>query len=642
MSVRPPSPNGDGSSAAREPARAESGPGANQDRAAQDRVQDPAAERGPDGAEQDCGPYRSTRQRVPSHLRRYVVEQRYDEYNAVDQAVWRFVLTQIYDTLRHTAHPAYEEGLARTGIALDHIPRVDEMDERLQRYGWGAVCVDGFIPPRAFVEFQALGILPIAADIRSKRHLVYTPAPDIIHEAAGHAPILPDPTYAAYLKRIGHVGAMAFSSPEDARVYDAIHHLSEIKERSDATEEDVARAERTFAEALESVTRVTEATRMSRLYWWTAEYGLVGTPQDYKLFGAGLLSSLGESHSCHGPDVRKIPLSVECLEVGYDITRAQPQLFVARDFEHLEEVLSDAERTLVARRGGADGLREAERSGEVATLTLGTPELASSTASTSEASPRGSPKPLAVIGRVLGSNGGLRLTRVQLGGPVALARDGHIVRILPELRARTTGPAAELLASPAWTLPRGEVPPLGSLVRFELGGERLQGTLERAGPDDEDRLRWLCLEEALLGDEPLPSPTLLVAGAVLGARAGAVDPTYYAGSLFPDRLVPEPRHLDAGERALLTLYEQAVELTRDGWGARAAQTLTELHVRLQQDFPNEWLLRWNLLEALTRFAPHHAAREDLTRELTRLERRFAGAEPIALGLRHLARQARGR
>lgn len=587
--------------------------------------------------------YQSTRRRVPSHLRRYVVEQNYDEYNAVDQAVWRFVLTQIYDTLRHTAHPAYEAGLAQTGIALDHIPRIDEMNACLQRYGWGAVCVDGFIPPRAFVEFQALGILPIAADIRTKRHLVYTPAPDIIHEAAGHAPILPDPTYAAYLKRIGHVGSLAFSSPEDARVYDAIHQLSEIKERPDATEEQVARAERTFADAVESVTRVTEATRMSRLYWWTAEYGLVGTPQDYKLFGAGLLSSLGESHSCHGSDVRKIPLSVECLEVGYDITRAQPQLFVARDFAHLEEVLSDAERTLAARRGGVAGLREAERSGEVATLTVSAAGDGPSDPSALETAVEGGRSSLAVIGRVLGAEVGLPLTRVQLEGPVALAVGEHIVRILPELRGRTAGPAAELLVSPAWAPSSGgKAPRSGTLVRVALGEARLQGVLDSAGADDEGRLRWLCLDEPLLGDEPLPSPTLLVAGVVGSVRAGAVDPTYYTGSLFPDRLVPEPRRFAPAERTLLGMYERAIELTRDGWDARTAQVLTQIHARLQQDFPDEWLLRWNLLEALTRFAPHHEAREDLARELTRLERRFAGAEPIALGLRHLARVARER
>src|SRR6185295_17865334 len=85
--------------------------------------------------------------RVPLELRRYVVEQDYAQYNEVDQAVWRFVLLQTYQRLQHTAHPAYRDGLAQTGISVDRIPRISEMSERLARFGWSAVCVDGFIPP---------------------------------------------------------------------------------------------------------------------------------------------------------------------------------------------------------------------------------------------------------------------------------------------------------------------------------------------------------------------------------------------------------------------------------------------------------------------------------------------------------------
>ena len=122
---------------------------------------------------------------VPHNLRRYVVEQDYSQYTEIDQAVWRFVLLQTYERLQHTAHPAYRSGLGKTGISVERIPRIAEISERLERFGWGAVCVDGFIPPRAFQEFQAAGILPIAADMRTKDHLVYTPAPDIIHESDG-------------------------------------------------------------------------------------------------------------------------------------------------------------------------------------------------------------------------------------------------------------------------------------------------------------------------------------------------------------------------------------------------------------------------------------------------------------------------
>src|ERR1700730_13440035 len=108
---------------------------------------------------------------VPPHLRRFIVEQDYAQYSAVDQAVWRFVLLQTFSRLVGTAHPAYREGLAATGISVERIPSIAEMNEKLSRFGWSAVCVDGFIPPRAFQEFQGCGILPIAADIRTSEHL---------------------------------------------------------------------------------------------------------------------------------------------------------------------------------------------------------------------------------------------------------------------------------------------------------------------------------------------------------------------------------------------------------------------------------------------------------------------------------------
>ena len=167
---------------------------------------------------------------VPPHLRRFVVEQDGAAYNAIDQAVWRFVLLQMHARLVETAHPIYREGLAATGLSVDGIPSVAEMNDRMSRFGWGAVCVDGFIPPRAFQEFQACGILPIAAEIRTREHLVYTPAPDIIHEAAGHAPILPELAFSGYLRRIGQLGAQAFTVPEEDRVFQAIRALSEAKE----------------------------------------------------------------------------------------------------------------------------------------------------------------------------------------------------------------------------------------------------------------------------------------------------------------------------------------------------------------------------------------------------------------------------
>jgi phenylalanine-4-hydroxylase len=309
---------------------------------------------------------------LPSHLRRYVVPQHYEAYTPRDQAVWRHILRRLKGHLESRAHPVYLQGLARTGIDVESIPRLEAMNEKLGALGWRCVGVRGFIPPAVFTELQARGVLAIAADIRSAHTLLYTPAPDIVHESAGHAPILADEAYAAYLKACGEVGFRAIASAEDRALFEAIRALSVVKEDPGATGDDRAHAEARLDAASRSVRYVSEATKASRLYWWTAEYGLVGTVEAPRLYGAGLLSSLGEAEHCLTAEVRKLPLSVECANLGYDITRMQPQLFVARDFAHLNEVLADFKRTLAFVRGGDYGLDEALRSRAVNHLVLRT------------------------------------------------------------------------------------------------------------------------------------------------------------------------------------------------------------------------------------------------------------------------------
>src|SRR5262249_11541701 len=130
-----------------------------------------------------------TRNKIPPHLNKYIVDQNYARYSAEDQAVWRYIMRQLKSFLGQFGHPSYLAGLEKTGIGVNQIPHIDQIDEHLEKFGWSAVPVSGFIPPAAFMEFQSLGILPIASDMRSLDHLLYTPAPDIVHEAAGHAPI---------------------------------------------------------------------------------------------------------------------------------------------------------------------------------------------------------------------------------------------------------------------------------------------------------------------------------------------------------------------------------------------------------------------------------------------------------------------
>jgi phenylalanine-4-hydroxylase len=241
------------------------------------------------------------------------------------------------------------------------------MNRILKEIGWAAVAVDGFIPPAAFMEFQAYNVLVIAADIRPIDQIEYTPAPDIIHEAAGHAPIIADPVYAEYLRLFGWIGARAFSSARDYGIYEAVRHLSILKADPYTPAEAITQAERELAAAEAIQETTSEMAQIRNLHWWTVEYGLIGDLKNPKIYGAGLLSSIGESYSSLQPAVKKIPYTLDAVTYNFDITTRQPQLFVTPDFQHLTDVLNEYADSMALRNGGADGVMKAIESGYTGT-----------------------------------------------------------------------------------------------------------------------------------------------------------------------------------------------------------------------------------------------------------------------------------
>lgn len=302
---------------------------------------------------------RELTERIPSHLAPYIVEQDPRLYTAIDHACWRFILKISRSFFSEHAHQKYLDGLQKTGVSSEKIPLISEMDSCLRQFGWRAVAVSGFIPPAAFMEFQSLGILPIACDMRRADHMSYTPAPDIVHEAAGHAPILADPEYAEYLRNYGEVSKKAIYSDEDLAVYHAIRKLSEVKEDPQSSGNDIFSAQQSLDLAIAAQREVSEAALLARMNWWTVEYGLVGPLEAPKIYGAGLLSSVGESYECLQSRVKKIPLSVDCVNYPYDITKPQPQLFVTPNFKALSEVLEEFASSMAYRLGGKPALEKA-------------------------------------------------------------------------------------------------------------------------------------------------------------------------------------------------------------------------------------------------------------------------------------------
>jgi phenylalanine-4-hydroxylase len=305
--------------------------------------------------------------KLPHHLMQLVIDQPYNGYTAQDHAVWRYVMRQNVRYLSKVAHGSYLDGLKKTGISIDRIPHMYGMNRIMREIGWAAVAVDGFIPPAAFMEFQAYNVLVIAADIRPIDQIEYTPAPDIIHEAAGHAPIIADPVYAEYLRLFGWIGSRAFASARDYEIYAAVRHLSILKADPYTPLEAIAEAEKELAEAEAILETTSEMAQIRNLHWWTVEYGLIGDLKNPKIYGAGLLSSIGESYSSLKPDVKKLPYTIDAADYNFDITTRQPQLFVTPDFQHLTNVLNEYADSMALRTGGTDGLMKAIESGYTGT-----------------------------------------------------------------------------------------------------------------------------------------------------------------------------------------------------------------------------------------------------------------------------------
>ncbi|MBA2241824.1 MAG: aromatic amino acid hydroxylase [Chthoniobacterales bacterium] len=529
---------------------------------------------------------------LPKHLLQFAVDQRYDEYTPVDHAVWRFIMRQNTFFLKEYAHKVYFQGLLDTGISFERIPRIQEMNDILGRIGWGAVAVDGFIPPAAFMEFQAYKVLVIACDMRQMHHIEYTPAPDIVHEAAGHAPIIVDQEYSRYLQRFGEVGAKAMQSKKDFELYEAIRHLSILKELPNSDAQELAAATKLVEERQQNLGEPSEMALLSRLHWWTVEYGLIGTLEKPKIYGAGLLSSIGESVSCLETHVKKLWYSIDAAQTPFDITTKQPQLFVCRDFEHLTGVLEEFANGMAFRVGGREGLDKAIDCKNTTTCEYSSGLQVSGTFN--EVLPDENNTPIY-----------LRTT-----GPTALAfadkqleghgRDCHAEGFgAPIGRWRDTNAEPETLSDDQLrrlSVEEGK----NATIRFESGilvSGRVEKVLRRGG-----KLLVITFSNcsAMLGDRVLFDPRWGTYDMAVGERIssvfnGAADKDSYSHvALVPkERTIKVPS--DEKRKKLENLYHQVREIRTRKVGY---ERLGEIWETQQAEHLDDWLLSMEIFEIL--------------------------------------------
>lgn len=530
--------------------------------------------------------------KLPKHLKQFIVDQLHDEYTPIDHAVWRYIMRRNIYYLKKYAHRLYFQGLLDTGISFDAIPHIEEMNAILAKIGWGGVAVDGFIPPAAFMEYQAYRVLVIAVDMRQINHIEYTPAPDIVHEAAGHAPIIVDSEYADYLQRFGEVGAKAMSSKKDFELYEAIRHLSILKERPRVDSEEVAAAEKDVEYKQANLGKPSEMARLSRLHWWTVEYGLIGTLENPKIYGAGLLSSIGEAVHCLEPHVKKIPYDIGAAEYPFDITTMQPQLFVTPDFDHLMHVLEEFADSMAYKRGGMYGMQRARECENVSSAELSSGIQVSG-----------------VFTDVIDGGDG-QPVYIKTTGPSALAydykqMDGHDKNYH---RDGFGSPVGRFKGhdGPPERLDDAQLKDLGAEVGREStlefqSGVSVTGRLERI-ERREGKIILMVFSDCRvsLGDKVLFDPSwgpydMAVGESVVSVFNGAADKDAYQAIA----LVPKERTIKYvvtdDDRKLHRLYQQIRDIRerKDGY-----DRLSQIFDELTSDHSSDWLASWEIFDML--------------------------------------------
>ncbi len=531
-------------------------------------------------------------ERLPKHLKQFIVPQDYDQYTPIDQAVWRFVMRKNMAHLKDIAHDSYLTGLQKTGISIETIPSIYGMNRILKDIGWAAVAVDGFIPPNAFMAFQAHKVLVIACDIRQLEHIEYTPAPDIIHEASGHAPIIANPDYAEFLRRLGEIGAKAIMSKYDIDLYEAVRKLSILKEAPGVDPREIQRAEEQVNALQKEEPDFSEMAQIRNMQWWSVEFGLIGCMENPKLYGAGLLSSIGESSWCLSDQVKKIPYSIDVAKQGFDITKPQPQLYVTPDFAYLMEVLEEFANTLSVRKGGYKGLQKLIESRSVGTIELNTG--------------------LQISGiftkLILDDNNNVIYFKTD--GPTALAyRDKELIG--HGISWHKDGYSSPLGMLKRVNLPLENMTPVdlkaynfydGQRLSFEFeSGIKVEGLNITGIRNVKGMIMIIQLEDCTVsyGEDILFKPEfgvfdMAIGNDIVSAFAGAADSNSFP-NLYNASETKTIKAVRAGDRSKLEALYQRVRTLRESQSITDSEVLA-LFKTLKSEHSDEWLLAVELLE----------------------------------------------
>ena len=225
-----------------------------------------------------------------------IVEQPWDGYTATDHEVWRTLFLRQRELLAGRACRAFLDAQDAMGISDAGIPKFSELNVRLQAAtGWTLIGVQGLLPELDFFEHLANRRFPVTWWIRTPAQLDYLSEPDLFHDLFGHVPLLMEPVFADYMQAYGRGGVKAHGVGGDALV------------------------------------------NLTRLYWYTVEFGLIRQPDGLRIYGSGIVSSKGESiHCLESAAPNRIGFDLErIMRTRYRIDTYQKTYFVIDSFEQL-------------------------------------------------------------------------------------------------------------------------------------------------------------------------------------------------------------------------------------------------------------------------------------------------------------------
>jgi phenylalanine-4-hydroxylase len=249
---------------------------------------------------------------APPHRADWTIDQDWDSYSQAEHAVWKTLYERQAKLLPGRACAEFAAGMAALPIAHDAIPDFRRLSEVLMcRTGWQVVAVPGLVPPEVFFEHLANRRFPAGQFIRRPDQLDYIEEPDVFHDVFGHVPMLMHPALADYLQAYGKGGLRA--------------------------------------------QRLGALDQLSRVYWFTVEFGLIAQRDGLRIYGAGIASSHAETEfALDSPSPNRLGFDlVRIMRTRYRIDDFQESYFVIDrldDLLHLAEIdfapLYDAAKAL--------------------------------------------------------------------------------------------------------------------------------------------------------------------------------------------------------------------------------------------------------------------------------------------------------